>query len=520
MVEYLRRQNKFIAFVLIFILGFIVYSNSLNGDFVWDDEILVKDNIYIKDWSKVIKLFAGDFGPGSFMKGYLYRPIQMITYTVDYSFWGLRAIGYHLTNIFLHILVALAIYRLTNILFNTKILSFLTSILFVVHPVHTEAVTYISGRADSLAALFILLCLIFYIKQTTSLKKRSMYFLILFSYLLAVLSKEYSLITPMLLLVYSYTFEKKILVKEFLSILCITLIYIILRVIFIPSHTISTGNFFQRIPGFFVAIAEYLRLLLRPFNLHMEYGNKLFNFHDAKAIVGVSVVLLLLMYAFLKRKNDKLMVFSIFWFFVSLLPVSNLYPINAYMAEHWLYLPSIGFFIILAKFFTLLYRTKIKYLKSIAIISITCILFFYSYLTIKQNNYWKNNLSFSKWTLRYVSDSSRLYGLVCKTCIEAGDIKKAEIFCQKAIETDPQNPSAYSLLGVIFGIKGLYKESISYFEKAINIDPTYVGAYNDLGITHARMANFVEAKRTWENGLKINPESLVLQDNLRRLEQK
>ena len=251
----------------------------------------------------------------------------------------------------------------------------------------------------------------------------------------------------------------------------------------------------------------------------MEYGNRLFNLYDFKTIVGISVTLLLIIYAFLKRKNNKLMSFSIFWFFVCLLPVSNLYPINAYMAEHWLYLPSIGFFIILANFFTLLLRRKIKYLKFIPIILITCILFFYSCLTIRQNSRWKNNLSFSNWTLQYVQDSSRLYCLACKTYISAGDIEKAEIFCRKAIEINPQNPNAYSLLGVIFGIKGLYKESIAYFEKAINIDPKYVGAYGDLGVTYIRMHNFDEAKRIWEKGLKINPESLMLQDNLRKLEQ-
>jgi tetratricopeptide (TPR) repeat protein len=121
--------------------------------------------------------------------------------------------------------------------------------------------------------------------------------------------------------------------------------------------------------------------------------------------------------------------------------------------------------------------------------------------------------------LRYVSDSSRLYTLVCKTCIDTGNIKKAEVFCHKAIEVDSRNPNAYSLLGVISGIKGLYQESISYFEKAISIDPLYLGAYIDLGVTHARMHNFSEAKKAWEKGLKIYPESSVLQNNLKRLKQ-
>jgi Tfp pilus assembly protein PilF len=100
--------------------------------------------------------------------------------------------------------------------------------------------------------------------------------------------------------------------------------------------------------------------------------------------------------------------------------------------------------------------------------------------------------------------------------LESGDIGRAELFCQKAIGIDSKNASAYSLLGVIFGIKGSYKESIDSFKKAISIDPEYVGAYSDLGITYARMGNVTEAKRVWKEGLKISPEFSILQDNLRK----
>jgi protein O-mannosyl-transferase len=508
MIKAPKQWMRYAALALIIAAGFIAYGNTLKNDFVWDDELLVKDNIYIRDWSRLSGIFRGDFGSGYSTKGCLYRPLQMVTYSADYSLWGLNPAGYHLTNLLLHILAALALFWCVRVIFDDLLLSFLTSIFFVAHPVHTEAVAYISGRADSLAAIFMLLCMVFYCRRS--------YFPVVLSYILALFSKEYALIMPALLAVYSFAFKKKIAVKEFLTILGVALMYALLRTVYIPSHAASTSTFFQRIPGFFVAITEYLKVLLVPFNLHMEYGNKLFTFHDARAVSGLAVSLLLAAYALLKRERHPLLFFSVLWFFVALLPVSNLYPINAFMAEHWLYLPSIGFFLLLARFFSYFLRQERR--KRIFAVVSMCILCWYAYLTIEQNKHWKNNAAFGMWTARHVSDSSRLYTLICQTCIKIGNAEKAEPLCRKAIALDPENGSAYTLLGVIYGIKGSHAQSMDYFEQAIRLNPAYPAPYINLGVAYAKMGNFAEARKVWEKGLKMNPSSVEIRKNLQRLD--
>ncbi|GAF76422.1 unnamed protein product, partial [marine sediment metagenome] len=150
------KNPTILAIVLIIILGFVVYSNSLNGKFIWDDEYLIKNNVYIRSFSYLPKIFSEDIGTGAEKKYYFYRPLQMITYMIDYSLWKLNVRGYHLTNTLLHILAALTIYWLINILFGDRPLSLFASLFFVAHPIHTEAVAYISGRADPLALLFML----------------------------------------------------------------------------------------------------------------------------------------------------------------------------------------------------------------------------------------------------------------------------------------------------------------------------------------------------------------------------
>ena len=162
-------------------------------------------------------------------------------------------------------------------------------------------------------------------------------------------------------------------------------IYIVLRLTvlrFLLPHISRSTTLFQRIPGFFVAITNYIRLLFLPLNLHMEYGAKLFYLTNPQAIIGILILSSLLIYAF-RIRNSKLTFFSISWFFVALLPLSNLYPINAYMAEHWLYLPSIGFFLLLSQGLNYLYTNK--NLKVFTAILTITLLIFYSSLTIKQN---------------------------------------------------------------------------------------------------------------------------------------
>src|SRR3989338_8014226 len=110
----------------------------------------------------------------------------------------------------------------------------------------------------------------------------------------------------------------------------------------------------------------------------MTYEYKLFSFVHPTVMLGAIISFSLLTYAFIKRKSDTLIPFSVFWFFIALLPLSNLYPINAYMAEHWLYLPSIGFFLILAKGLNFIYKSK--EFQAVSAVLIISILVFYSFL--------------------------------------------------------------------------------------------------------------------------------------------
>ena len=511
-----QKRTIFLSIVLIITLGFAVYGNSLNNEFIWDDHHLIGDNVYIKNWSHLAQIFTQSIGAGAGKQYFSYRPLQIITYLIDYSFWKLDVRGYHLTNIILHILAALSIYWLILTLYDDRLLSLFTAILFIVHPVHTAAVTYISGRADSLAAIFLITCFVLYLKNLR-LNRLSLFIPMVVCYLLAIFSRENSLILPALLLLYHYSFRIKVNPGQFFTITGCALIYILARLTVLSSlapHTSAiTTTVLQRLPGFFVALTNYLKIMFLPLVLHMEYGNRIFTMTGPKAVAGVIIASVLLFYAFKKRNEINLVSFSIFWFFLALLPMANLYPIpTAYMAEHWLYLPSVGFFLILAR--GLRFGCDHKGLKPFSILLLIVLVVFYSGITIRQNRYWKKPIKLYKMTLRHVPDSVRTLSSLGVLYNNSDREEDAIKLFKKAIELNPAYADAYSHLGNAYSNLGKNEEAIGFFKKAIEIRPDYADAYNNLGVGYDNLNRNEDAITAYRKAIEINPNFVGAYYNL------
>jgi len=501
--------------ILITLLGFAIYANSLSNDFIWDDGALIEENRYVKSWSYLPQIFTQDIRSGYKERQLsFYRPLQMVTYMADYSIWKLNPIGYHLTNTLLHIAVALGILWLVSLLFNNSLMACITAAFYVAHPVHTEAVTYISGRADSLALLFMLICFIFYIKSSMS-KSPSVYFLMILSYVLALLSRENSLILPVLLLIYHTSFHRKIKVKEFFSVTGIASTYIILRVTVLKGMAAPLEHattLFERLPGFFVALTTYVRLLFLPFDLHMEYGGVLYLWTDPKAILGMILLSALLTYALTKGKESRVTFFAIIWFLVALLPVSNIFPINAYMAEHWLYVPSIGFFLVLANMILALH-SKEKFKIAATVVGVA-LLIFYSLLTVRQNTYWRNPINFYKRTLEYAPESARVHNALGYSFHAADNNEEAIASYKRAIKIDPYYAGAHYNLGNAYSVTGKNEEAIAAYEKAINVKPDYPKAFYNLGFVYSTIGKNEEAIKSYKKALEFKDDYAQAHHNL------
>ena len=473
----MSKKLFYISIALIIICGLAAYANSISAPFVLDDHLLITGNGYIKSLPRAAHFFTENIAAGAGADWGFWRPLQMFTYTFDYALWGLFPAGYHLTNVLLHILVALCIWYMVSLLFLDGLTALLTGLLFVVHPLHTEAVTYVSGRADELAFLCMLTALIFYIKYTRG--PRGIFFLFsLTGFLAALLSRENSLVFPFLLLVYHAACRVRVKPKRLLPFFVLAALYVCLRLTVLAFVRPDAVGFLQRLPGFFVAAAGYARLLIFPSGLHMEYGKKLFLWSDWRLAAGVAVVAMLAYAMFRSRKGAMPVRFGLMWLAVSGAPQANLlYPLNAYMAEHWLYIPSMGVFLIAAYFLSGLYKRK--QVRILSLVLITLLIVSYGVLTVKQNSVWRDPVTLYTDTLRYAPDSSRVMICLGNELSRKKDYDNAIVLYRKAIIRDP-GADAYFNLGNAYRLTGRAPAAIAAYRAALACDPRHAPARHNL----------------------------------------
>ena len=507
----LLKTEKFRIMIPVFVIvliGIICYSNSINGKFICDDAYLIQNNDLIKTFDGVSDLFKGEISTSSGLSKFnFYRPVQMITYSFDHFFWRLNETGYHITNIILHIFTAFALFWLILILSKDRVISFITSILFLIHPVQTEAVSYISGRSDSLAAVFSILCLIFYVKYSLNGRSRLFYFFSLFLYAIAILSRENSIFIILLIALLDRLYRKEYKWGQMSPFFAIAMIYVLFRV-FILNVQISNSyidtTFLSRLPGFFMAVVEYIKLLIVPVNLHMDYGIDLFEWKTPEVLSGVLVLCGMFFYFIWSvKKQQKLIALSIGWFLIMIIPISNLYPLNSFMAEHWLYLPSIGLFLLAGLSFRELFNSR--YSKIPVVIIFIFVVIYFSHKTIIQNNYWENSEVFYERTLKFSPDSLLSMNNLGNVYYRKGKTKEAILMFKRAIKTNSRHAESYNNLGNVYRKTGSVKNAVSMYKKALTLNPDSPEIYNNLANCNNDLGNRQKVIEFYKKSIGLDP---------------
>lgn len=505
-----------LALFIIAVMGAAVYSNSISGKFIWDDEYIVRDNVYIKNHAAVKQIFTEDMGAGGGKFYGFYRPLQLMVYMGIYAMRGLDVRAYHIVNTCFHILTAFAVYWLVSLLFAGRTVPFLVAAFFTVHPVQTEAIDYISGLGDPLSSMFLVLALVFYIKGHTG-NGLVTYILMAVCFSAALFSKETGMIFPALALLYNFSMKRRINFLYFWTVVAATIAYTVLRFVILSpmSGELSDkviGGFMSRVPGVFVAITGYVRLIFFPFSLHMEYGKGPFQMADPRALAGVIIAAAMIYAAFRERKTESLVLFAIGWTAITFLPVSNLYPVAFFMSEHYLYLPSIGLFMLGSKgLASLLQMPRMKY---IAMVFTLSSLAFFAVLTYRQNSYWSDPLSFYKKTLEYAPESVRIYNELGRFYDANGFLEEGLDVYRRLVALDPTFPYAYNNIGVIYNKIGRFEEAIPYFKRALELLPEYADASNNIGVAYAGTGHDAEAIVAYEKAVAINPNYSWAYSNL------
>ena len=318
-------QCKACIAIILFTFSFLCYLPSLKSDFVWDDVVYVKGNLEdLKNFSPDLSFFipkqkenkkSGYFG--------IWRPILYSSWAFDAKVWGSSPFGFHLTNIILHSFSTVLLFFLCHLIlkqFNIKEslkISGFASLIFAVHPVHVETVSFISARSDLLCSIFILLSMIFFVLTY----KRFYYILISIPFFyLALLSKETAIVLPFLALsfVLIKDYKNKTLSRIPLPLIGIFMLVLVLYYItrariysvipeFVDTHFIGSKIFSYDLINYlnyiFISTTYYFNKLIYPFDFNVFVGKLDYNINN----VLVSYVLIFLLFSFviisLKRKN-------------------------------------------------------------------------------------------------------------------------------------------------------------------------------------------------------------------------
>jgi len=456
---------------ILIVLVFLAYIPSLFCGFVWVDQSqVVEGQSIIHNLNELSNAFTSS--TLITRKGY-YRPTFNLSLTADHIIYGKRAWGFHFTNILLHIFNAILAFLILKKFVSEKH-AFFISLLWAIHPIGVFAVTWISARADLLFSLFLLLSFYFYLKYKES--DKTGHLLIFFSsFILGLMSKDVAYVYPLVILAYEIMLSKR---KKWVVVLCTFLISFLCLLLKVSL----TGKLGTKVPFLHgepltvfytmsVVMLDYLRKIVFPLGLSASDAFLKFKVFHPAVLAALFTFGYLFYIAFKKSSKDKSIPFFLMWFFIFLVPASNIIPALHFRAERFLYLPLLGII-----YFFIAPFGKEYQLKRLCII-----------------------LAF----------------LACITVLRQDDFRNDLTLFRRAIEMEPHTKEAHQMLGFYYLKRNDYNEAYRYYTRALKIDGEYFsfidkfGVYHNLGVIYTVRNQIPAAIDYFKKALRIHDDALA-----------
>jgi len=531
------RLNPKLLYILLSLIPFCVFLNSLQSEFVYDDIGVIEDNYFIRSLQNIPKIFSRDYF--HLANELSYRPVVTFSYFLDYAIWSLNPSGYHLTNVILHTINCFLLYAVVLRLVRIRPVALLSAVLFSMHPCVTETVNAISYREDILAALFIFLsCLCLILSG-----KKVYYALSLLSYLLSLFSKETAIVMPLFIFLYWIFYLRKShtgqegaahstsvlpfnsskslchtksrwlrdFINYYLGYVLISLFYGFIRFVFFKNPLeVSAGYVQGSITINFMTmtkiLASYVKLMFLPFHLSADYTiAPVLSFLDGSFITSL-ILLAAVGFIIFKMINttvslhilnrDRMYGVFVLCFFAALLPVLNIIPIGHIMADRYLYLPVAGFCTAISglllrgaitqfpvnkqeKFPVYNHKILSNYAFVIPLIAVICI--FFTARTVLRNRDWRDEYTF--WT-KILSEQPQNYDAhnnLGSYFYKQGELDRAIHELEEAVRLKKNYPEGHNSLGTMYIDKGFIDKAIVEYVEAVKYKPIFPQAYYNLG---------------------------------------
>jgi tetratricopeptide (TPR) repeat protein len=522
----------------IWALAFVAYSNSFQGALVFDSAWIIGQDPRIRQATgkNIESILTGGYWYISATAG-LYRPITTLSYLVNYAVFGggPNPVGYHWVNFALHAANIALVYALGVLIFGEAAPAFALAAIWGLHPLLTESVTNIVGRADLLAAFGVLAGLLCHAKNAARPQRRIAWLAgLAAASAVALFSKESGAVLPGLMLLYDLTLSEhanwRRRVPAYLTVALPFAVFFLVRgglgmhMLIDPAENplVSAGFWTARLTAVKVA-GEYLWLFIWPARLSADYSYNAvppFEWHDAKALLALTVLLaaavLGLLLAVRWRSKGKLPLFFLLFFFTALAPVSNIVVlIGSIMAERFLYLPSVGITgcVVAAAF--ALGRRQVRAPIAWAVPALVCVAF--TARTHARNVDWQDGLSLWTSTVDVCPESARPhYNLAKELEHIPGRMPEAIAEYREAVRIEPASADAHDNLGnALSGMPGRLPEAIAEYRLASRIRPDLAVVHNDLANALAHVpGGLAEAIAEYQSALRLQPGNAEVHYNL------
>jgi protein O-mannosyl-transferase len=547
----LTLTQPLMALLLLALLATAIYSNTFSSPFQFDDIMNIVENSWIRHLYNYYD-FSGS------------RYVGFLTFALNYHFNGLSLFGYHLVNLLIHITNGFLVYTLVRLLFravhspivnrdpvsihSSQLVAIVTALLFVAHPIQTQAVTYIVQRLTSLAAMFYLLTVVCYLKwrlsqlntQNKKVKTLFWYAGALLATILAMKTKEITFTLPFMLLLIEAVFFAPLIRRSWISLIP----FLILPIIPLSrpgamgegeagfASDITDISRWDYLLTQFRVIVTYLRLLIFPANQNLDYDYPVshslfdppvfFSFLFLSALFALAIYLLLsspLVPNFngappsrpgsnppaqrrLPYAASRLVGFGILWFFLTLSVESSIIPIRDVIYEHRLYLPSVGFWLA-AGTAALGFSDRWRIPR---IIAVGLIIVLFAGLTYQRNKVWQDEVTLWTDVVRKSPQKARGYNNLGSAYKKLGQYEDAIREYQTALTLKPDYAMAHYNIGIIYKELGQLDNAIRKYQTAVTLKPDYPEAQNNLGVVYKEMGRLDEALKEYNSALTLKPD--------------
>ncbi len=503
-------MKKIWAALILIAFVFISYAPAMRNGFVWDDTALILRDPLIRSWRLIPEGFnhflfvdatASDF----------YRPIQRLSYTLDYAAFAFRPGPYHLTTVLWHSLAAVALLFFAEEFLlsfgierrRSAFIALGVALVWAIHPVQSAAVVYVSGLADPLAATFGFVGLFFMLRAVRTLGSRKLLLFIASgaALLLSALSKESGLIFPVIGVTF---FLWK---KNWADLWKMAAVTALVAASYFSLRAGAEHNPAPRLsppPPLLVrpiivsrAVAEYAGLILFPLNLHMDRDveTQPTGFNDAslgraawrelQTLLGLILIAAFFYWMLRTRTRSPAVFISLLFALIAYLPASGVVALNATAAEHWIYLPSAFFFLAVALEIAALKEKLTARRLAISSVMTAVLALWFVFLgsrTFVRTFDWKDQRTFLERTIAHGGDSARMLINLAGLDLTEGKLEDAAVHLHAALQKKPDQPLAVINLAAVALKQNDFKLARQLITRATKMPLVDAEAYEYLAI--------------------------------------